>query len=203
MTRRRDHTRKGFNLIESAIVLGVVGFVIGGIWVVAASVQENQKVNSLANGLILGVSNLQRNITETVAASLPRDVNGYAFLVNYCVAAKVFPDDFYKGNKIVTPFGGDVLPAWDNANGGDINCVIIGNYIGIEVGAPTKAICLKLTSAITSKFHDNSILAKLIVYGNNVVSTGSNTSWPLSPSGTQCNVVYPADIKLYFNFLSH
>lgn len=43
--RWRNHTRKGFNLIEAAIVLGVVGFVIGGIWVAASSVNENWKIN--------------------------------------------------------------------------------------------------------------------------------------------------------------
>jgi hypothetical protein len=32
--------RRGFNLIEAAIVLGVIGLVIGGIWVAAASVQR-------------------------------------------------------------------------------------------------------------------------------------------------------------------
>lgn len=33
----------GFSLIEAAIVLGVVGLVIGGIWVAAAAVSENHK----------------------------------------------------------------------------------------------------------------------------------------------------------------
>lgn len=33
----------GFSLIETAIVLGVVGLVIGGIWVAAAAVSENRK----------------------------------------------------------------------------------------------------------------------------------------------------------------
>lgn len=39
-----DHLRLrlGFNLIEAAIVLGVVGLVIGGIWVAASAVRNNQ-----------------------------------------------------------------------------------------------------------------------------------------------------------------
>lgn len=35
--------KKGLSLIESAIVLGIVGLVIGGIWVAAATVQENRR----------------------------------------------------------------------------------------------------------------------------------------------------------------
>lgn len=47
MFYRARHTRKlrGFNLIEAAIVLAVVGFVIGGIWYAAAAVNENMKIN--------------------------------------------------------------------------------------------------------------------------------------------------------------
>lgn len=37
-------TRRGFNLVEAAIVLGVVGLVIGGIWVAAASVTRNMRI---------------------------------------------------------------------------------------------------------------------------------------------------------------
>ncbi len=36
--------RRGFNLIEAAIVLGVVGLVIGGIWVAAAEVSERMRI---------------------------------------------------------------------------------------------------------------------------------------------------------------
>ncbi len=35
--------RRGFNLIEAAIVLAIVGLVVGGIWIAAASVYENMR----------------------------------------------------------------------------------------------------------------------------------------------------------------
>lgn len=38
-----DKSRRGFNLIEAAIVLGVVGLIIGGIWVAASAVQESRR----------------------------------------------------------------------------------------------------------------------------------------------------------------
>ncbi len=40
VAQRKAHRRKGFNLVEAAIVLGVVGLVIGGIWVAANSINE-------------------------------------------------------------------------------------------------------------------------------------------------------------------
>lgn len=43
---------RAFSLIEASIVLGVVGLVISGIWVAAATVQENMLANDIAKGLL-------------------------------------------------------------------------------------------------------------------------------------------------------
>jgi len=40
-------TRRGFNLIEAAIVLAVVGGVIGGIWVAASSIKNKLDINKM------------------------------------------------------------------------------------------------------------------------------------------------------------
>lgn len=45
--------RWGFSLIEAAIVLAVVGAVIGGIWSAAASVMFNWNINETAQGIVL------------------------------------------------------------------------------------------------------------------------------------------------------
>lgn len=46
---------RGFSLIETAIVLGVVGLVIGGIWVAAASIQRAMGRNEIAT--VIGRAN--------------------------------------------------------------------------------------------------------------------------------------------------
>ncbi len=46
---RLKSIRRGFSLIESAIVLGVVGLVVAGIWVAAANMYENKKVDDLVS----------------------------------------------------------------------------------------------------------------------------------------------------------
>lgn len=43
---------KGFSLIEAAIVLGIVGLVIGGIWVAAAAVAQNNRVSEMAKDVL-------------------------------------------------------------------------------------------------------------------------------------------------------
>ncbi len=56
-SRPASHARRGFSLIEAAIVLGVIGFVIGGIWVAAGAVMDRFKMSALMQGLVLTVKN--------------------------------------------------------------------------------------------------------------------------------------------------
>jgi len=50
--RRRRAANKGFNLIEAAIVLGIVGLVVGGIWVAATSVYANLRAKQATDSLL-------------------------------------------------------------------------------------------------------------------------------------------------------
>jgi hypothetical protein len=50
--RRRRAAKKGFNLIEAAIVLGIVGLVVGGIWVAATSVYANLRSKRATDELL-------------------------------------------------------------------------------------------------------------------------------------------------------
>lgn len=46
MTKLCRKKRRGFNLIEAAIVLGVVGLVVAGVWVAAAAISERREINN-------------------------------------------------------------------------------------------------------------------------------------------------------------
>ena len=59
---RHAAARKGFNLIESAIVLGVVGMVIGGVWVAASTVSEAQKNSHMLKTVLAITANAQNLI---------------------------------------------------------------------------------------------------------------------------------------------
>lgn len=57
------YRQRGFSLIEAAIVLAVVGLVLGGIWVAAAAMYENYKVNKTVEGIFSTARNIQNLIS--------------------------------------------------------------------------------------------------------------------------------------------
>ena len=99
---------KGFSLIEAAIVLAVVGGVIGGIWVSAAAVIENYKVSKTAEGILTTARNIQDLISIRDSEAI-----GELYITNQLIAAGVFPKDWVDGTHVWAdgthanhPFGG-------------------------------------------------------------------------------------------------
>lgn len=54
-----QNARKGFSLIEAAIVLAVIGLVIGGIWVAAAKVKKDYNVNKDVEIILISIEKLR------------------------------------------------------------------------------------------------------------------------------------------------
>lgn len=94
--------RRGFNLIESAIVLGVVGFVLGGIWIVSAKFYEDYRVNKTASDLQLIVKNIQGLISMRDAETIG---GGGIELTPTILVSGVLPTNWTDGNIIRSPFG--------------------------------------------------------------------------------------------------
>lgn len=72
----------GFNLIEAAIVLGVVGLVIGGIWVAAAAVMESNRQSQTLKDILTITENLRRRFSSPVGfrcVTGTGTVSGYQF----------------------------------------------------------------------------------------------------------------------------
>lgn len=98
---RKAKTRRGFNLVEAAIVLGVIGLVIGGIWVAAAAVQSNLRKSDASKGLIQIVQNV-RNLYYGQTPSATGNITSQ--LIN----ANAIPGNFINGTTAVNPWNGAI-----------------------------------------------------------------------------------------------
>jgi len=65
---------KGFSLIEAAIVLALIGIVIGGIWSAASAVSESHRMSNTLEGTAELLANLRQNYEGQDLAQLETDV---------------------------------------------------------------------------------------------------------------------------------
>lgn len=94
---------QGFNLIEAAIVLGIIGLVIGGIWIAASEAGQSRKINKTIEGLVTTVKNVQQLISARDAETI-----GYSIsITNTLNAAKAFPANWIMSSTSVqSEYGG-------------------------------------------------------------------------------------------------
>lgn len=130
---------RGFSLIESAIVLAVVGLVIGGIWVAAASVSENWKVEETIQGIFSTVKNIQRNVSINDGLTIG---GGGVDITNSIIAMGGFPADWVQNGQIKTPLNGSIR-VQNYAGGND------SRFDFVVTGVP-RSSCIKLAVRITT-----------------------------------------------------
>lgn len=140
--QRRSKWQRGYNLIEAAIVLGVVVVVLGGIWTAAASYNETYKVNKTVEGFLTIVRNIQHLISIRDSQSL-----GYAQNISFMlVDAALAPKDWIENSSIKNAFGGDVyLSTYDSSK--SFNIAITGIPRSACVSLLVKLSTSELTSA--------------------------------------------------------
>lgn len=84
--------RRGFSLTEAAIVLGIVGTVMGGIWAVAAATRASVQANQLHQQTL----NLTKQVRDYYSArALP---SASAAMTTTFRSAGVFPEDMCPAN---------------------------------------------------------------------------------------------------------
>jgi len=97
--RKNMRTHSGFNLVEAAIVLGVVGLVIGGIWVAASTLRQNMLVNQTASAIQTIVSEANKIYTN-----MPRPAAA-TNLTPLMIQSGAIPSDLVMGTTAKTPWG--------------------------------------------------------------------------------------------------
>lgn len=167
-----NRRQRGFNLIEAAIVLGVVGLVIGGIWVAAAAVQSNLRESDASKGLLQIVQNV-RNLYygQSPTTTTVTDIT------TALISANAIPGDFVVSTTAAkNPFNGDVTVSLT----GDPN-----DTIEISYDAVPQDSCIELTSRNTSL--SSGIGLTQIVIDNGSATTTVN-SFPYLPTAaaTDC-----------------
>lgn len=96
--------QRGFNLIEIAIVLAVIGLIIGGIYTAAAAVTENNRRRNTQAQILTIVQNIRTAYATQAAFAAPTNAN-----IN---TMRLYPGDLvFDGTNFQNAYGGTVTVA--------------------------------------------------------------------------------------------
>ena len=166
---RSFNSKDGFNLIEAAIVLGIVGLVVGGIWAAASAAYENMRQQTASKNVLAfaqAIKNFYANSGVTTIATAE------ATLINMGVV----PKDMVSGtNRINHP--------WTNHQNSIVNLTSANSLFTISFwGVPTTSC-----SALVSRNGNSSsgLIAAISVDGTNVTNYSNPTQCTSGSAGTK------------------
>ncbi len=177
----------GFTLTEAAIVLGIVGLILGAIWVAAGAVYENLRVSTTSNQLL----QIAQSIRAMHATQNVVDANIDALLV---ARAGGMPSDMITrdSNGAVTAvrdvWGGDVSIAATTYN-------VTNDSFSVTFTEVPQSACSNLLMRNTGTGRDTGLIGA----GNSVSTT---TSFPLvlSSAVAACSSTAAAGNTVVFTF---
>lgn len=144
VAQRKAHRRKGFNLLEAAIVLGVIGLVIGGIWVAASAVAFNYKVNRMDEGFGIIIQNL-KNQTRDFGPSWVELINTSG--TGPGINIDILPSDWKNGTTVnrSAPFG--ITRLTSNGDGSFYFQIVINEVQACRILLPRWVVRYNITGS--------------------------------------------------------
>lgn len=129
--------RSGFTLTEIAIVLGIVGLVLGVIWFAAAMVYENNRTKKAVEQVLAITNNWC-----SIYGSRHVDVPGWTDITAMTIDLNFMPSDMI--DEGVTTQGRGAWPqSWVTVSGNDFY-----NGIRVDYGGLTPSACSRLAMAL-------------------------------------------------------
>lgn len=137
---------RAFSLIEAAIVLAIVGLVIGGLWAAASSAMNNLKIQQTREGIITTISNIRSLLPASMhtGSDITLQFNGF---YSDAINMGLFPADWVKGTSAISPLGDVVLSV--SVDTGVVIAVL-------QIGPMSQGQCMRLVPGII--FSDQTIV---------------------------------------------
>ncbi|MGB9154019.1 MAG: type II secretion system protein [Alphaproteobacteria bacterium] len=136
--------KKGFTLTEIAIVLGIIGLILGAIWVAAAGVYQNQRI-AHANTALLRTAQGVRSLFATSS-----NVGTAGDITNSVILAGAVPSDLVVG----TGVGATAISVFA---GGTLNVLTVtaaDTVFTVQMTAVPQSACIALLTTIAGNARD-------------------------------------------------
>lgn len=183
----RTRHNRGVSLVETAIVLGVMGIILAAIWVTVSAVKENIRQDEAARQVTTLVNNVR-----TFYMGLPSISGDYSGLTDDLIKRGVIPADMVR-RPAVAPYKAD-HPWHFRPSGGGVGVCDdqSGHCSGSETGNG-QSFRLRLLSlnpgsciAMATKFSPRSDPPGLLgVVINGVLHDATHSTWPVTVSAAR------------------
>jgi len=167
--------RQGFSLIEAAIVLAVIGLVVGGIWLGAAAVRRSYMVQDVAKVIVLAGQEIYRTIPQSTAYG--------TVLTTTLVNMKVIPANWQ-------PFGNSY------------NIYVAGSgskRVDIQLLGLSRENCINIINAVAAQVKPNGNSFEAI---RGVWHANAYIAFPLTPSTSYCTTA-TNDVTFVINLVAN
>lgn len=197
--KQRHHTgsslhrrvrQRGYSLVELAIVLGVVGLVSGGIWVLASRLQEMGRVRLTQQQMIVLHKNI-RGYYQTRACVQAGDQTA----ILRTATVQVFPREMISGAAVVDQWGGGVSVF------GGLGPVACYSFT-VQFDALSPAVCAELVPQLTAPGEISRGLQSASINGVVLTNLPPNPTDIVGTAAGQCNQNATATVALTYQLRS-
>lgn len=176
--------KRGFSMVEMAIVLGVVGLVMGGVWTLAVKVQQTARVKQAVEQVITINKNI-RNYYQTQACIPNGDQTATLTTVP---GQPIFPREMLSGGGVVDLWNGGVQVLGANAG-----CDYVFRLSYLALPAET---CAELVPKLTASGEAARGLVAASINGTPLQALPPNPSAIIGAGAGQCNAAATAAVTL-------
>lgn len=173
---KRYARRGAFSLIEAAIVLGIIGLVIGGIWAAASEVSTRRKQAEFIEGLLFMTSTISQIWPKNIALPTPGNSPGLGVYNGLAISAKAVPENWISSDTVIRD-------PWGNAVNIDFGAAYWGasyNVWIIEFSSVTQTDCYALANkidAISNKIISFTAVGEVGDPGSAIIGGSTNCSY--------------------------
>lgn len=147
MTRKRPHAARGFSLIEGAIVLGVAGLVVAGVWAAMSAANERSRITKATTQVVLIADQFRTLFPDGIIT-----VAGTTDVTSAGIDANAFPNEMLVPGVttyVNSPWGTRVTVR-TVAAGQNFCSLGTGNQVVVSYWSMSRSACTGLVAGVMS-----------------------------------------------------
>jgi len=187
-----DREKQGFTLTEVAIVLGIVGLILGAIWVAAAAVYTNLRTSKVSTELLTAVQNVRAMYATAGTVDPGANMSGFGVQggtgLTY-VDGGIFPNDMLNGVGNTATAAQDPWDGYVNIEAA--TNIIANDSFQISFDRIPKSACINIITSATGVGKDPGLIGVSSAATGAVPAPTNNTAMPV-PASTADNVLCAA-----------